>query len=295
VTMKIAISSYSFLGFGGGPDGSDLPSAHQMIDHCVDFGVDGIEFLNEHLTTSGITTPEKLAELHQYAAMRGIRPVTLAASNNPLRTTPQERADDLMQLIEHIDWAAQLGAPFVRVLGGRWNTITDFGELTANRGEEPPAEGFTEEQGFEWTVTSLRYAAEYAGMKGVTLVLENHWGPTGTSAGVKKIHDAVDSPWLKYVLDTGNFFHLEDQYAEMETLMDDLAILHAKVYLGGSRFNVPDVDYGRVNELLSRINYSGYVSIEFEGKAHPKDGIADGVEQMRNHFVNEPERALSRA
>jgi L-ribulose-5-phosphate 3-epimerase len=286
VTVKIAISSYSFLGFGGGPDGSDLPSVHQMIDHCVEFGVDGIEFLNEHLSRSGVDTPETLAELQQYAAIRGIRPITLAASNNPLKTTPQERADDLTQLIRHIDWAAQLGTPFVRALGGRWHTIKDFGELTANRGEEPPVEGFSNEQGYEWTVTSLRYAAEYAGRKGVTLVLENHWGPTGTSAGAKKIHDGVGSRWLRYVLDTGNFFHLEDQYAEMETFLDDLAILHGKVYLGGSRVGVPDIDYSRVNGLLKTINYNGYVSIEFEGHAHPKDGIADGIATIRKYLVN---------
>jgi sugar phosphate isomerase/epimerase len=286
VTIKIALSSYSFLNFGGGPDGASTPSVHQMIDHCVEYGVDGIEFLNEHLTASGVTTPEALAELQQYAAIRGIRPITLAASNNPLKTTPQERADDLAQLIEHIDWAAQLGTPFVRALGGRWFTITDFAQLTANRGEEPPIEGFTDEQGFEWTVTSLRYAAQYAGKKGVTLVLENHWGPTGTSAGTKKIHDAVGSPWLKYVLDTGNFFHLEDQYAEMETFLDDLAVLHAKTYLGGSRVGVPPIDYGRVNALLKKINYNGYVSIEFEGHAHPQDGIADGIATVRKHLID---------
>lgn len=284
VAVKIALSSYSFLGYGGGPNGSDLPSVHQMIDYCAGFGVDGIEFMNEHLTASEVTTPEGLAELQQYAAMKGIRPITLAASNNPLKTTAAERADDLQQLIQHIEWAHQLGAPFVRALGGRWGTITDFGELTANRGEEPPIEGFTEEQGFEWTVTSLRYAAWYAGRLGVTLVLENHWGPTGTSAGCKKIHDAVGSPWLKYVLDTGNFFHLEDQYAEMQTLMDDLAMLHTKVYKGGGRLVEPEIDYDRVNQILQQANYTGYASIEFEGKAHPSEGIPDGIEKIRKHL-----------
>lgn len=284
MAVKIALSSYSFLGYGDGSDASGTPSVHEMIDLCVEYGVDGIEFLNEHLTRSGVTTRETLAELQQYAAMRGIRPVTLAASNNPLKTTAQERADDLTKLIEHIDWAAQLGTPFVRVLGGRWGTITDFGELTANRGEEPPIEGFTAEQGYEWTVTSLRFAAAYAGKRGVTLVLENHWGPTGTSAGCRRIHDGVGSPWLKYVLDTGNFFHLEDQYAEMETFLDDLAMLHTKVYKGGGRLVSPEIDYSRVKALLARVNYTGYVSIEFEGKAHPKEGIPDGIETIRRYL-----------
>ena len=284
MAVKIALSSYSFLGFGGGPGGSDLPSVHQMIDHCVELGVDGIEFLNEHLTRSGITSAEARHELRQYMSIRGIRPVTVAASNNPLRLTPAERADDLAQLMTHIDWAADLGAPFVRVLGGRWGTIRNFEELTRNRGEEPPVEGYSEDQGFAWIITSLRAAAHYAGQKGVTLVLENHWGPTGTAAGCKRIHDGVASPWLKYVLDTGNFFHLPDQYAEMRVLMDDLAMLHTKVYKGGSRVGAPEPDYGRIGAMLREIGYTGYASIEFEGKADPREGVAEGVAVIRKHL-----------
>lgn len=285
MTIKIAISSYSFSGFNGNGhtqyDFTDVPNVFKMIDHCVEWGLDGIEFLNEHLSLSDVTTPEKLAELAQYAAMRGIRIVTLAASNNALKTTPQERADDLAKLIEHIDWANILGAPFVRVLGGRWNTVTDFKELVANRGGEPPVEGFTHEDGLAWTTTTLRYAAGYAATKGITLVLENHWGPTGTAAGTKEIHDAVASPFLKYVLDTGNFFHLEDQYAEMEVFLEDLAMVHAKMYLGGSRVGVPDPDYARIRRVLDKVNYAGYVSIEFEGFASPLDGILNGIETAR--------------
>ncbi len=284
MTIKIALSSYSFVGFtsnGESYDFTDVPNAYEMIDHCAEWGLDGIEYLNEHLSLSGVDTPEKLADLAQYAAIRGVRIVTLAASNNPLLTTAQERADDLSRLIEHIEWASILGAPFVRVLGGRWYTITDFKELTENQGGEPPVEGFTAEDGLEWTVTSLRYAAQYAGKLGVTLVLENHWGPTGTAAGTKEIHDAVDSPWLKYVLDTGNFFHLEDQYAEMEIFTEDLAMVHAKTYLGGSRVGVPGLDYARIRQILDSVNYTGYVSIEFEGHAKPQDGIVDGIQTVR--------------
>lgn len=284
MSIKIALSSYSFVGWNGDGtthDFSDAPNVFEMIDHVADFGLDGIEFLNEHLNASGVDTNEKLAELAQYAAIKGVRVVTLAASNNPLLPDAADRADDLAKLIKHIDWANILGAPFVRVLGGRWGTITDWNELIANQGGEPPLEGFTAEEGLAWTTTSLRYAADYASKKGVTLVIENHWGPTGTAAGTKQIHDAVNSPFLKYVLDTGNFFHLEDQYAEMQVFMEDLAILHAKVYLGGSRVGVPGIDYDRIRQILDGINYTGYVSIEFEGNAHPKDGIKDGIETVR--------------
>lgn len=287
MAVKIALSSYSFVGFLGEGDTfewGDVPNVFEMIDHCQAWGLDGIEFLNEHLTMSGVDTPEKIAELAQYAAIRGVRIVTLAASNNPLLPDAKDRADDLAQLIKHIDWASILGAPFVRALGGRWGTISDWQELLDHQGGEPPIEGFTEEDGLAWTVTSLRYAAEYAATKGITLVLENHWGPTGTAAGTKRIHDAVDHPYLKYVIDTGNFFHLEDQYAEMEVFTEDLAMVHAKMYLGGSRVGVPGLDYERIRQILDTVNYTGYVSIEFEGFAHPKDGIADGIAQVKKYL-----------
>lgn len=286
MAVKIAISSYSFHRFGGGPEGNEAPTIEQMIDRCVDLGVDGIELLWEHLTLHDKTSAEALHELHQYAAIRGLTPVTVAASHNPVQTSPEGRVAELEKLERAIDAAAAIGAPFVRALGGRWHTISDFMELWNNRGEEPPAEGYTLDQGYEWAIDALKQGAEYAGSKGVTLVLENHWGLTGTAAGTARIHDGVDSPWLKYVLDTGNFFHLPDPYAEMDVFFADLAILHAKVYLGGGILVSPDIDYAKVASLLDARGYNGYVSIEFEGKAHPNEGVPDGVLIVRTAFRN---------
>jgi L-ribulose-5-phosphate 3-epimerase len=284
VGVKIAVSSYSFHRFGGGPEGDEAPTLHQMIDRCAELGVDGIELLWEHLERNDCLADEALHELHQYAAMRGITPVTVAAAHNPVQLTAEAREAELAKLKRAIDVADALGAPFVRALGGRFNTARDFMELWNNNGEEPAAEGTTIDEGYEWAIWALKEGAAYAGEKGVTLVLENHWGLTGTAAGTKRIHDGVASPWLKYVLDTGNFFQMADPYAEMEVFFEDLAILHAKVYLGGWPPMNPDIDYGRIASMLARINYRGYVSIEFEGKAHPNEGIPDGVLIIRTAF-----------
>jgi L-ribulose-5-phosphate 3-epimerase len=284
VSIKIAISSYSFHRFGGGPEGSDVPTIESLIDRCVEYGADGIELLWEHLVQNNATAPAALAKLHQYAAMRGITPVTIAASHNPVQVTPDARAVELDKLKGAIDAAAAIGAPFVRTLGGRWNTAASFQELWDNNGEEPAAEGYTLDASYEWVIDALKEAAAYAGDNGVTLVLENHWGLTGTPEGCKRIHDGVNSPWLKYVLDTGNFFQLADPYAAMQVFFDDLAILHAKVYLGGGMAVSPDIDYAQVAALLDGIGYSGYVSIEFEGNAHPNEGIPDGMLIIRTAF-----------
>ena len=282
MTNKIAISSYSFHRFGGGPEGPDTPTVESMIDRCVGYGVDGIEFLVEHLDRNDKLNPAALHELKQYLAIRGISPVTVAASHNPVQTTAEKRTREQDKLLRTVDHAYALGAPFVRAHGGRWHTLSSFPEMLANNGEEPPEEGFTIDQGYEWAIEALKEGAAYAGERGVTLVLENHWGLTGTAAGCVRIHDAVASPWLKYVLDTGNFLHQPDQYAEMERFLPDLAVLHAKVYAGGGMLVMADLDYHRIAGMLRKVAFSGYISIEFEGKAHPDEGIPDGIRTIRD-------------
>lgn len=282
VTNKIAISSYSFHRFGGGPEGSDTPTVESMVDQCVMYGVDGIEFLVEHLERNGKLTSPALHELKQYLAIRGISPVTVAASHNPVQTTPERRQEELTKLLKTIHHAYELGAPFVRAHGGRWHTLTSFDDMLANNGEEPPKEGFTIDQGYDWAIEALTEAAAFAGERGVTLVLENHWGLTGTADGCVRIHDAVSSPWLKYVLDTGNFLHRPDQYAEMAKFLPDLAVLHAKVYAGGGLLVEANLDYNRFTAMLEDAGFSGYISIEFEGKAHPEQGIPDGIFTIRS-------------
>jgi sugar phosphate isomerase/epimerase len=284
MAVKLAISSYSFHRFGGGPEGKEPLTIEQMIDQCVAYNVSGLEILTEHLKINDKTSPGALHELRQYAAIRGIVPVTIAASHNPVQVTEEARAVELDKLKQTVDWASAIGAPFVRALGGRWNTAANFQALLDNDGEEPPIEGYTMDQGYEWAIEALKEGAAYAGSKGITLVLENHWGLTGTEIGCLRIQQGVGSPWLKLVLDTGNFVHRPDQYAAMATFLPALAVCHAKVYKGGGMVVTPEIDYTRVADLLASVNYNGYLSVEFEGKAHPSEGIPEGLATIRSAF-----------
>jgi len=283
--LSLAVSTYSFHRFGGGPEGDALPSMEAMVDRSAELGIDGLEIIGNHLDTLGKTSSEDIRALKQYMAARGVAPVSVSAHHNFVQPDPALREAELDKLVRWIDVAHELGAPIVRAFGGRWGTLKDFAAFMAANGEEPPIEGYSLDHAFAWTAEAFRTAAYYAGRKGVTLGLENHWGLTGTAEDTLRIFNDVSSPWLKLVLDTGNFIHTPDQYAEMREMLPHLVLIHAKTYVGGSMyFGDFEIDYQRVAAMLGEVGYTGYVSIEFEGNAMPDEGIPESVRRLRAAF-----------
>ncbi len=94
--------------------------------------------------------------------------------------------------------------------------------------------------------------------------LENHWGLGRDAVGVIRIIKAINSPWLRATLDTGNF--LENQYEQYEAMAPFAAFVQAKTYGGNGKWYTLDIDYDRVASILKKANYRGYISLEFEGK-----------------------------
>ena len=279
---NLAISTYSYHRFGGGPEGADLPSMETMIERTATYGIQGLEIIGNHLDKLDQAGTRSLHRLKRLMAEKGVAPVSVSAHHNFVQPDPMVRDEHIVRLKQWIDAAHEIGAPFVRAFGGRWGTMTNFAEFMAAGGNEPPITGYTLDDAFGWTIESFIDCAAYAADKGVTILLENHWGLTGTAAGTLRIFEGVSSPWLKLVLDTGNFIQEPDQYAEMALMLPHCALIHAKTYIGKSMyFDDFDLDYARIAQMLKDVGYQGYLSIEFEGKAHPDEGIPASIEQVR--------------
>jgi sugar phosphate isomerase/epimerase len=279
--MKLAVSSYAFHRFGQGPEGTEKPSFESMIDTCARLGLDGLELLGVHFDT---TDPAYLCDLKAYAFRRGIALVAVSAHHNFVNPDPARRREEIDKVRRWVDVASVLGAGAVRAFGGRWATRPNFAEFMAAGGEEPPLEGHTDDEGYAWSAEAFKIASYYAGRRGVTLALENHWGFTGTAAGVLRIVNDTDSPWLGVALDTGNFNFSPEPYAEMEALAPHAVMVHAKTYAGGGIYYTADLDYPRIARLLREAGFQGYVSLEFEGKAHPDEAIPESVRVLRKAF-----------
>jgi sugar phosphate isomerase/epimerase len=153
-----------------------------------------------------------------------------------------------------------------------------------NKGIEPPLKGYNDEDGFKWVIDSLTQCLKTAERCGVTMGLENHWGLGRTAAGVLRVVEAIKSPWLEVTLDTGNFF--ENPYEQMERLAPRAVLVQAKTYLGGGLWYSLDLDYPRIAGMLRKHHYNGYISLEFEGKDDPKEGVPRSLAMLKKAFAS---------
>lgn len=152
------------------------------------------------------------------------------------------------------------------------------------RGEEPPLSGHTEDEAFGWCIEAAEQCLAAAEKYGVLLALENHWGLTREPEGVLRIVDAIGSPWLSVLMDTGNF--LEAPYGKLERMASRAAYVHAKTYFGGGEWYTLDIDYRKVAAILAKAAYRGYVSLEFEGKEDAHTAVPKSLALLRTAFAS---------
>jgi L-ribulose-5-phosphate 3-epimerase len=273
---RFGVSTYSFWQFKN----KDLRSVETCIDLAAEWGFDGVEILEMQMTNTDNST---LQRLKQRAFVNGLDLCGFSTHQGWVNPDPKVRQANTKKTINSIELAYKLGIPTMRVNTGRWGTSGSFDELMANRGIEPTLEGYTEEDGFKWVIDGISDCLPTAEKCGVTLGLENHWGLGRTAEGVMRIVNAIDSPWLKTTLDTGNF--LEDPYDRLEQIADDAVLVQAKTYYGGGMWYSLDLDYPRIARLLRQHNFGGYVSLEFEGKENPRSAIPKSLAMLQKAFA----------
>jgi sugar phosphate isomerase/epimerase len=275
----IAVSTYSFWRF---KDDSKL-SIEQCIDEAAKMGFQGVEILHIQMENED---PAYLQRLKQRAFVNGLDLCGFSTHQGFVSPDEAVRKKNVDHTIHTIELAYALGIPTIRVNTGRWGTTKSFDELMANRGIEPRLEGYTDEDGFKWVIDSLEQCLPAAERCGVTLGLENHWGLGLTPEGVLKIVHAIDSPWLRCTLDTGNF--LEDPYDRLELMAPEAVFVQAKTYYGGGLWYTLDLDYPRIAGMLRRHNYRGYISLEFEGNEDWQTAIPKSLATLREAFHARP-------
>lgn len=275
----IGVSSYSFWQFNGPKEDTPI---EQCIDHAARMGFDGLEVLHVQMTAEDNATLQKIKKRAFHA---GLDLMGFSTHQGFVYPEAGKRKENVEKTRHQIELAYKMGIPTMRINTGRWGTTKSFDDLMANRGIEPTLEGYTDEDGFKWVIDSIEQCIPKAEECGVVLGLENHWGLGRTAAGVQRIVEAIDSPWLMVTLDTGNF--LEDPYDQLAMLAGQAILMQAKTYYGGGKWYTLDLDYKRIGQIMRDASYKGYVSLEFEGQADPMEAVPKSLERLRKAFYYE--------
>jgi len=271
----IALSTYSFWRF---KEGLKLP-IETCIDETARMGFDGVDLLLMQMESEDNSYLQKLK---RHALINGLDLCCMSTHQGYVYPDNQKRQQNIDLTLKQIEIAYKLGVPIVRLNTGRWGTIKSFDELMARKGIEPILSGYTEEDGFKWVIDSIEKCLPKAEECGVILGLENHWGLARTPEGLLRIVNAIDSPWLQVLLDTGNF--LEDPYDKLEQCAPKTVFMQAKTYYGGGLWYSLDLDYPRIGRIMRKHNFCGYVSLEFEGNEDYKTAIPKSLAVLRKAF-----------
>ncbi len=272
--IKLSVSSYSYWHFKG-----DKYPIDKVIDEAARMGLDGIDILHRQMEGEDNAYIQKLK---RHAFENGIALTCLSIHQGFVFPDKAERQKNIDHTIHCIELAAKMGIPSMRLNTGRWNTIKSFDEFMKNRGQEPAIAGYSEDDAFGWCIDGVAECVKRAEELGVLLALENHWGLAATPQGMLRIHQAINSPWLQLLMDTGNF--LENPYDKLEMIAPKTCFVQAKTYYGGGVWYSLDLDYERIVNILKKVNYQGYISIEFEGNEAPETGVRKSVELLRKYI-----------
>ncbi len=271
---KLGISTYSYWHF----DGEPVPIKH-VIDEASVIGVGGVDVLHRQMPRE---TPEYARELRRYAFAQGVDLICLSIHQDFVTPDERERQHHVNHTKHTLELASQMGIPCIRVNSGRWGTIDSFDKLMEAEGKEPPLEGYSEDDAYQWCIEAFKKCVPVAREKGVVMALENHWGLTSSAEGVLRIVEAVDSPWLQVLADTGNFPN--QTYDQLETLAPHTILVSAKTYYGGGEWYSLDLDYERIAQIFRDADFQGYVTLEFEGTADPAPSVRKSLTRLSEAF-----------
>ena len=271
----IAVSTYSFWRF---KRNLKLP-IETCIEEAARMGFNGVEILHRQMEGE---SNDYLQKLKRHAVINGIDLCGMSIHQRFLSPDKEYRQKNIDHTLKCIELAYKLGIPVMRLNTGTWGTSKSFDDLMEKRGIEAPLAGYTDEDGFKWVIDSIEKCLPTTEKCGVILGLENHWGLARTPQGLLRIIKAVDSPWLKVLLDTGNF--LEDPYDKLDRCAPHTVFMHAKTYYGGGLWYSLDLDYPRIARIMRKHDFRGYVSLEFEGHEDYKTAIPNSLALLRNAF-----------
>lgn len=228
------------------------------IEFCaLTLGLDGVEIEDKHFQN---TNPQTFKTIKTAIADQGMALANICTFNDFGHEDKKQNEHELDRVKRWVDHSLELASPSLRVFAG-W----------------PPGDRQT-----AWgrMLEYLNQSAEYAERQGITLVLENHnhGGFIQTSEDTLRAINAIDSPCLRPLLDTGNYL---DGLTSIEQVVHLTPHVHAKLLQLDDEGKEVDIDHAAIINLLHEANYRGFISAEYEGDEDERTAVLRGIQYLR--------------
>lgn len=237
----------------------------KILDFAAQHGFSAIELRgvggNLDLPALPFFAADRLEQTKQEIRSSKLQIACVSSSAQMYVEDPAKRAKELADARRFIDLAAALGAPYVRVFGGKAES-----DKSPMPGDDTKAR----------VAAGLRELGKYAGPLKVTVIIESHDHFT-SSATLKDVLRSADSEHVGLLWDAHHTFATSNEDPESTVhqlgswirhthLKDSTGSGEDRKYVLTGRGNVP---IKRQIEALRSINYKGFYCFEWEKLWHP--------------------------
>ncbi|HEV2468930.1 MAG TPA: sugar phosphate isomerase/epimerase family protein [Candidatus Sulfotelmatobacter sp.] len=216
---------------------------------------------NMDLPSNPLFAADRMAQTKNEIRAHKLRIACVSSSANLYIEDREKRSKELSDARRFIDLASELGAPYVRVFGGK-----------APNDNSPVPDDKTKAR----VASGLHELGKYSGSRRVTVILESHDHFT-SSATLKDVLKAANSPHVGLLWDAHHTFATSNEDPEFTVaqlgqwirhthLKDSVGTGEDRHYVLTGRGNVP---IERQIKALQSIGYKGYYCFEWEKVWHP--------------------------
>lgn len=237
----------------------------KILDFAAQHGFEAVELRglggNLDLPANPLFAADRIEQTKSEIKSSKLKIACVSSSAQLYVEDPAKRAQQLADARRFIDLAQALGAPCVRVFGGK-----------AESDKTPAPDAATKAR----VAAGLRELGQYAGSRSVTVILESHDHFT-SSATLKDVLSQVNSPNVGLLWDAHHTFATSNEDPEFTVnqlgpwirhthLKDSIGTGEDRKYVLTGRGNVP---IERQIKALQSIGYKGFYCFEWEKLWHP--------------------------
>jgi sugar phosphate isomerase/epimerase len=237
----------------------------KILDFAHQHGFSAIELRglggNMDLPSNPIFAADRVDQTKKEIRDHDLRIACVSSSANLYFEEPEKREKELADARRFIDLASSLGAPYVRVFGGK-----------AQADKNPAPDDATKAR----VASGLRELGSYAGPRSVTVIIESHDHFT-SSATLRDVMHAAGSEHVGLLWDAHHTFATSNEEPEFTVkelgqwirhthLKDSTGSGEDRKYVLTGRGNVP---VQRQIAALQKIGYKGFYCFEWEKIWHP--------------------------